>query len=70
MLSAMRSLTTTVSSGCSPSYSSQSSSSVITLSSYSSSATSYPQSENAPSVNFMMLPLWTSVTESRSLASA
>src|SRR5467141_1963117 len=36
----------------------------------SSLARSYPQSRNAPSVNFMMLPLWTSVTMRFLLASA
>ena len=36
----------------------------------SSRAVSYPHSMNAPSVNFMMLPLWTRVTESRLLSMA
>ena len=33
-------------------------------------ATSYPQSRNAPSVNFMMFPLWTRVSVFRLLSTA
>ena len=47
-----------------------SSDSGIVTSPNSSFASWYPQSLNAPSVNFMMLPLCTSVTESRFAAIA
>ena len=41
-----------------------------TRSGNSRSASAYPQLRNAPSVNFMMLPLWTRVRLRRLLATA
>ena len=65
MLSAMTSLMTTRSAGGLPSYLRRASSHEIVRSPNSCWATSYPQARNAPSVYFMMFPLWTSVTDFR-----
>src|SRR5919109_693895 len=67
--SAMRSLMTRQSTLAAPRIFSRSLS-VITCSRKRSRATSYPQSRKAPSVNFMMFPLCTSVTDSRPYLSA
>src|SRR6267143_329766 len=65
MLSAMTSLMRIRSAGALPSYLRTASSQEIVWSPNSSAATSYPQARKAPSVNFMMFPLCTRVTDFR-----